>query len=327
MAFSVEEALQYLLGAYRHERMAHTFLFSGPEGAGKNKLAQELFKALNGLPNALGHPDFHRIEPESKSRRILVEQIRELEASLRLHSNQAAWKFGVISDADRLMPQAGNAFLKTLEEPPEHSVLILVTALPAALLDTIRSRCIQVPLRESGPRQLEPEAIQLLDAVSEFFEARDFSVASALGLARQLHESLTAVRLRIAEEHEALLKREQEIYRQKTDGRWLDDLAERLSALTESRYVKIRASLVTRLIEWFGDIIRLQHKTIHLDLPHYRAKTERSAGEIALPELLNRIRALESLQEQFSRNVQESLAIDVAFLKAFGPSSRNGVME
>jgi DNA polymerase III subunit delta' len=319
MAFSVEEALQYLLGAHRHQRMAHTFLFSGPEGAGKNKLAQELFKALNGLPNALGHPDFHRIEPESKSRRILVEQIRELEASLRLHSRQAAWKFGVINDADRLMPQAGNAFLKTLEEPPEHSVLILVTALPAALLDTIRSRCIQVPLRESGTRQLEPEAIQLLDAVSEFFEARDFSVAGALGLARQLHESLTAVRLRIAEEHEALLKREQEIYRQTTDGKWLDDLSERLSALTESRYVKTRASLVMRLIEWFGDIIRQQHNSIHLDLPHYRAKTERSAGEIALPELLNRIRALESLQEQFSRNVQESLAIDVAFLKAFGP--------
>jgi DNA polymerase-3 subunit delta' len=174
-------------------------------------------------------------------------------------------------------------------------------------------------LRESGTRQLEPEAIQLLDAVSGFFEARDFSVAGALGLARQLHESLTAVRLRIAEEHEALLKREQEIYRQTTDGKWLDDLAERLSALTESRYVKMRASLIMRLIEWFGDIIRLQHKTIHLDLPHYRAKTERSAGEIALPELLNRIRALESLQEQFSRNVQESLAIDVAFLKAFGP--------
>ena len=319
MAFSVEEALRYLLSAHGHERMAHTFLFSGPEGAGKNKLAEELFKALNNLPNALGHPDFHRIEPESKSRRILVEQIRELEASLRLHASQAAWKFGVISDADRLMPQAGNAFLKTLEEPPEHSVLILVTALPAALLDTIRSRCIQVPLRDSGTRHLEPEAIQLLDAVSEFFEAGDFSVAGALGLARQFHESLTAVRSRLAEEHEALLKREQEIYRQTTDGKWLEDQAGRLSALTESRYVKMRAALIMRLIEWFGDIIRLQHNALHLDLPQYRAKTEQSAGRIALPEVLDRVSALESLQEQFSTNVQESLAIDVAFLKAFGP--------
>jgi DNA polymerase III subunit delta' len=319
MAFSVEEALQYLLGAHRRQRMAHTFLFSGPEGGGKNKLAQEFFKALNGLPSALGHPDFHRIEPESKSRRILVDQIRELEASLRLRSSEAAWKFGVIIDADRLMPQAGNAFLKTLEEPPEHSVLILLTALPAALLDTIRSRCIQVPLRLSGIRQLEPEAIPLLDAVSEFFEARDFSVAGALGLARRFHESLTAARLRIIQEHEALLRREQEMYRQTTDGKWLENQAERLSVLTESRYVKMRASLVMRLIEWFGDIIRLQQNTFHLDLPHYRPKTELSTGEIALPDLLDRLRALESLQDQFSRNVQENLAIDVAFLKAFGP--------
>jgi DNA polymerase III subunit delta' len=322
MAFSIEEALQYLLRAHRHQRMAHTFLFSGPEGAGKNRLAQEFFKALNRLPNAVGHPDFHRIEPESKSRRILVDQIRELEASLRMRSTEAAWKFGVITDADRLMPQAGNAFLKTLEEPPEHSVLILVTALPAALLDTIRSRCVQVPLRLSGIRLLEPEAISLLDAVSEFFEARDFSVAGAIGLARRLQEFLAAARLRIMEEHEALLRREQEVYKQTTDGRWLGDLAERFSALTESRYVKIRASLVTRLIEWFGDIVRLQQNTFHLDLPHYRPKTERAAGEIPLPELLDRMRALESLQDHFSKNVQEGLAIDVAFLKAFGPGRK-----
>ena len=96
--------------------------------------------------------DFHGIEPESKSRKILVEQIRELEASLRMHATRAKVKFGVVYEADRLMPQAANAFLKTLEEPPDHSLLILVTALPEALLETIRSRCIEVSLRAPGAK-------------------------------------------------------------------------------------------------------------------------------------------------------------------------------
>ena len=67
-----------------------------------------------------------------------------------MHAARAKVKFGVVYEADRLMPQAANAFLKTLEEPPDHSVLVLVTALPEALLDTIRSRCIEVSLRASG---------------------------------------------------------------------------------------------------------------------------------------------------------------------------------
>ena len=99
----------------------------------------EFYRTVNG--KMADQADFHGIEPESKSRKILVEQIRELEASLRLHATRAKVKFGVVYEADRLMPQAANAFLKTLEEPPDHSLLILVTALPQALLDTIRSRC------------------------------------------------------------------------------------------------------------------------------------------------------------------------------------------
>src|ERR1700683_4647701 len=106
--------------------------------------------------------DFHGIEPESKSRKILVEQIRELEASLRLHATRAKVKFGVVYEADRLMPQAANAFLKTLEEPPDHSLLVLVTSLPEALLETIRSRCIEVALRAPAVKALTAEEAELV---------------------------------------------------------------------------------------------------------------------------------------------------------------------
>ena len=112
MAFSLEQALGYLTEANAQGRLAHSFLFSGPEGSGKRRMVAELFRVVNG--NTANAADFHGIEPESKSRRILVEQIRELEASLRMHATRARMKFGVVYEADRLMAQAANAFLKTL---------------------------------------------------------------------------------------------------------------------------------------------------------------------------------------------------------------------
>src|SRR5882672_10055589 len=103
-------------------------------------------------------------EPESKSRRILIEQIRELEHGLQMRGAEGRRKVAIISEADRLQPQAANAFLKTLEEPPENSLLLLLSALPEALPDTILSRCITIPLQSNDvePRPEQNELIELL---------------------------------------------------------------------------------------------------------------------------------------------------------------------
>src|SRR6478609_2703056 len=174
MAFSFDQALGYLTEANVQGRLAHTFLFSGPEGSGKRRLVSAFFRAVNG--STTDPADFHGIEPESKSRKILVEQIRELEASLRMHATRAKVKFGVVYEADRLMPQAANAFLKTLEEPPNHSLLILVTSLPEALLDTIRSRCIEVSLRAPHAQALTAEETELVGELFRTIDAEGFSV-------------------------------------------------------------------------------------------------------------------------------------------------------
>jgi DNA polymerase III subunit delta' len=319
MAFSSDQALTYLKAAHQQQRLAHAFLFAGPEGSGKHELARDFFCAVNGLEEFDHHPDFHSIEPESKSRRILVEQVRALETGLRLRATAATWKFGVIYDADRLMPQASNAFLKTLEEPPGHSVLVLVTALPEALLDTIVSRCILIPLRPLGEPDLLPEARALLQAVDAYVNGNELSVTGALALARRFADSLSAVRMRIQSEHESSLKADQARYQQSTDGRWLEDREDQLAVLTESRYVKARARLVDYLVEWFGDAIRVQNGGATSDLPEFSAGTRRCAERYEPRELLRRMRPLEELIEHLGRNVQEALAIEVAFLEAFGP--------
>jgi DNA polymerase-3 subunit delta' len=319
MAFSVEQALSYLLGAHRDRRLPHAFLFSGPDGSGKRQLVRQFFDAVNGT--TADQSDLHFIEPESKSRRLVVDQVRELEGALRMRSNRARTKFGVIYDADRLMPQAANAFLKTLEEPPDHSVLVLVTSLPGALLDTIVSRCIQVQLRLMTRRELTAEETDLLATIAAIMEEEGFSVVCALKMAGALQDALNRSKDRIEAEHEVLFKKDQADYKQATDGTWLEQREERLAVLTESRYQKARTNLVLKIIEWFGDAVRLQQSGSNLDLPMYREQASRLAERTSTAELLNRIDGLQSLMDYFSRNVQERMAIEVAFLRAFGNDS------
>jgi DNA polymerase III subunit delta' len=317
MAFSLDQALRYLSETNAHGRLAHAFLFSGPDGSGKRRLVTSFFEVING--KMIDAADLHRIEPESKSRRILIEQIRELESSLRMRATRAKTKFGVVYEADRLMPQAANAFLKTLEEPPDHSLLILVTALPEALLDTVRSRCMEIQLRPARTKTLTIDEAKLLAELGRIVEAEGFSVVAALKLARALLEVLGDVRDRIETEHSDLLSQDQTAYKQTTDGVWLAEREERLSALTESRYVKERANLVLRLMEWFGDALRIKHGSSSLDLIDCRAAVSALAGRVSGVELVKRLGALQSLLDALSRNVQEALAIEAAFLKAFGP--------
>ncbi len=319
MAFSVNEALEYLRNAHRHRRVPHSLLFSGEEGSGKRRLIAEFFAVANGEPFSRQHPDFHGIEPESKSRRILVEQVRELESALRMRAAHAPWKFGVISDADRLMPQAANAFLKTLEEPPANSVLILSTALPDALLDTVRSRCVHVPLRRLEAPVLEAGTAALIDEVARRLAREEPSVAMSLSLARRFQEKLAQLRERVEEEHEKELKGEQETYAKTTDGRWLESEEARLNTLTESRYAKGRAALLFRMVELFGDALRCAFTDSPGSLPQYAEATCAIARRFPPAELLRRMRALERVGDHLARNVQEALAIEIGFLRAFGP--------
>ena len=145
MAFSPDRALKYLQRAHEQNRLAHAYLITGAAGSGKETLAVDLAELVNKSksPNGSG---VLKVNPESKSRRIVIEQVRELEHSLQMRASEGRRKIAIISEADRLMPQAANAFLKTLEEPPKDSLLLLLSALPELLPDTIRSRCISIPL-------------------------------------------------------------------------------------------------------------------------------------------------------------------------------------
>lgn len=151
--------LRILRGMLKKGRLPHAFLFTGEPGVGKLLTAKELLKAINcknrdaefnscddcrncRLIGSFNFPDLFFIKPEGDQ--IKVETIRELNEFLSKTPYEGSTKMVLINEADKLNMHAANAFLKTLEEPPRDSLIILITEKPDLLPDTIRSRCVRI---------------------------------------------------------------------------------------------------------------------------------------------------------------------------------------
>lgn len=157
-----EEAVAYLRQAIKRDKVVNAYLFQGPEGVGKSLAASVFARALN-CPEDFGdgcgrcpicraiekgsHPDFHRVYPASKSRSITIDQIRELQSKAYLKSGGSGWKVLIVHNAETMVLAAQNALLKTLEEPPDRTAIILISSRPEQLLPTILSRCQAVRFR------------------------------------------------------------------------------------------------------------------------------------------------------------------------------------
>jgi DNA polymerase-3 subunit delta' len=138
-------------------RVAHAYLFEGPDGCGKRTTALALMQALfckepqhgdacGSCPSCRkfvsgNHPDLHLLSPLPEKRDISIEQIRELQHALALRPFEAGRKACLIEPAERMNEKSANALLKTLEEPPGHAIIILLAVQADTLLSTIRSRC------------------------------------------------------------------------------------------------------------------------------------------------------------------------------------------
>ena len=171
-------------------RLPHALMMTGPRGVGKAHLARVLAQCLLcqaprsgsacgkchacGLLRAGTHPDLHHLAPEEPGRAIKIDAVRELTQRLVGHAQQSGYKLVILEPAEAMNGNAANALLKTLEEPANDTLLILVSHKPASVLPTIRSRCqlcpLPLPRRELVLPWLNPlitlkglEAEQLLD--------------------------------------------------------------------------------------------------------------------------------------------------------------------
>jgi len=197
-----------LQNAIRTSRVVHAYLFAGHRGTGKTTTARILAKALNCVSGPTPTPDgtcpncaaiaggysVDVIEIDAATNRG-IDEIRELRDRIRLAPTEGRYKVYIIDEAHMLTTEGANALLKTLEEPPEHAVLVLVTTEPHRLPATILSRCQRFDFRRVSQKEIvarlghiaATEGFQVEDdALALIAEAADGSVRDAESMLDQL---------------------------------------------------------------------------------------------------------------------------------------------
>jgi len=200
-----EKAVALLRSALRSGRLAHAYLFIGPEGVGKRLTALTLAKAMNCQAppeeadccekcpscikvNSSNHADVILLEPEGEA--IKIDQIREMQKRLHFRPMEGGRRACILESADRMNDAASNALLKTLEEPPRETHLFLLTSRPHQLLPTIVSRCQWVkfrPLSASHIGQILKKLHGLEEEKAHFYASlAGGSAGQAVGLSNRM---------------------------------------------------------------------------------------------------------------------------------------------
>ena len=152
-----QRQLKTLQSAMAGGRLHHAYLFLGSDGVGKRLVAMSLAKAIHCVASdqdycgqcvncaritSGNHPDVRLIEPLADKKEISIQQIRDLQRELNYRSFGGKRKVAIIDPASLMNSSAQNALLKTLEEPPVDSLIILIASNAGGLLPTLRSRCL-----------------------------------------------------------------------------------------------------------------------------------------------------------------------------------------
>jgi DNA polymerase III delta prime subunit len=186
-----QTAKQHLSKLLEKKRVPHLLLFAGPEGVGKKLFAKDVAYAWLGIPPSDHHPDVSMFSPEGKTGMHSVHAVRDMMERIALEPYAAQGKVCIIDDADRMLPASSQALLKTLEEPPHHTLIILLSSQPDKLLTTIRSRA---QLVRFGPLSKQ-ELSQFFQDESDMLHASFGSLSHALkireegygAIVKQLH--------------------------------------------------------------------------------------------------------------------------------------------
>jgi len=212
-----EHAVGLLENALAGGTLAHAMIFAGPRGVGKRMAAVRVARALlcrEGPGAACGrcvachrvdagtHGDFYVVEPESSRSGVSIGQVRALAAALAQSPMEGERKAAIIDPADSMTTQAQNCLLKTLEEPPADTTLMLLAENTDLLLPTVRSRCRRVnfiPLDEQTVRDFlvrrgedsESAAVVARAARGSLERAGEMAEAVAAGERAKLIEALT----------------------------------------------------------------------------------------------------------------------------------------
>ncbi|HTI68344.1 MAG TPA: DNA polymerase III subunit [Candidatus Limnocylindria bacterium] len=317
-------------------RLAHGYLFTGDEMETLEGVAERLAKVLScetppersesGLPveacghcnncrriGAHNHPDVTWVYPENKMRQISVEQTREVIRLMGLRPMETGGKVVIFVGADRMNSAAANAFLKTLEEPPPKTTLILLSIEPTRLMETILSRCQRLSF---GAGQVRFDQA-VVDWVAEFGRAAADSSAGVLPRYRLLGTLLGALgKARTAIEDSLAEASPLNRYPDATPEqkeRWGDEL----TAAIEGEYRRKRGEYLNGLQAWLRDVWLMSEGmgSDVLFLAQLRDAGRVVSKRLKPVEARNNVELWEGTQRLLHTNVQEALALEVGLLR------------
>lgn len=332
-----QQVVHLLQRSLERGRLGHAYLFTGSSLGILELMAQTLAKTLNcqkpsrrsssGTPldscdhcsacqriSSFGHPDVQWVRPESKSRAITINQVRDLMQTIHLKPMEAEYKVGIIVAADRMNVQSANAFLKTLEEPPPKSVLILLCCEPERLLETIYSRCLRLTFAGGNGPASTPEQIAWLRQFSERASQQHSNLLERYQLLGLLLARLAQLKERIDAE---LTKRSPlERYpdaEASTREKWEAELA----AAVEAEYRRQRTDVLVALQWWLRDVWLCTQQLGH-DRVYYQPMadaTKSVAARLSTEAATENLRVIQQTHRLLETNVQEALALEVGLLK------------
>ena len=309
---SFTAALDGLKQGYEAGRLAHAYLVVGsPRGdalAFTESFLQFLFcreknKPCGKCPDCRRvkrreHPDILWLQPETKSRKIDIEQIRqELTPRISSTSYGGGWKVGVILYADRLTEGAANAFLKTLEEPPGSSLLLLVTNSVQHLLPTIVSRCQRIILSAGQEEEGQWQAA-LLDVLRR---GPPPDSIEALVQSSRLKTILNEVKKAVSAEEESKGDESNEESEEARDAR------------IAARTLEVRTNIMRQLLLWKRDVLMavvgMGDEVLHFEKEKILIREQ--AGKLNYAQALRQVEAVEDIIRRLERNLPDEAVFEV----------------
>jgi len=319
--------IEILKGAAASGHVAHAYVFAGPDGVGKKLVGLSFAAALNcSAPSdepcgacadcvmmaGSVHPNLIELFPVDKDGEkdlggglIRIGQIREVQNALR-YRVERGMKVVVVDHADRLVPAAANAFLKTLEEPPPGSVIILVTSKPSELLPTILSRCQRLSFRPL------PD-----DAVKGFLvESKGVPPSEAGAVARLSGGSISRAAAFV--DDGSLQRRREVIQRLSSIGP--SDTAEALKFAEELSKTDGLDELLEFIKSWYRDRIVASEGAVHLIANNDMERQLKDAGVGEFNRLCSAFWAVEEARKAIAppRYANKQLTLEVLVLKVSG---------
>lgn len=145
-----DDVKKYLTNCIENKNFSHSYIFSGIKGIGKYTFAKDFAKCI--LEDSMMQ-DYYELGPDGKS--IKVAQIRELQNVINIKPIFSKKSVYIIDDADLMTIEAQNSLLKTLEEPPEYAVIILIVHNERSVLSTVKSRCINIKFSKLSDKDIK----------------------------------------------------------------------------------------------------------------------------------------------------------------------------